>query len=135
MISFDASERNYCIVARQKTSTPLQALILLNDPQYVEASRVLSEHLVKTHRESQDARWDELFRRLISRLPTDRERAVVDRLYHEQLTYFQQDQSAVDEFLKVGSRPADRTLDQTKVAAVAVVVQTIIAYDETIMLR
>ena len=135
MLTFDATNRESCTPRRELTTTPLQALVFLNDPQYVEASRVLAEQLVQTHGKSLDARWDELFRRLISRKPTDKERELVDLMYGEQLTYFQNDPTRATELLQVGERPSQPTLDPVDVAATTVVVQTILAYDETIMLR
>ncbi len=135
MLTFDATNRESCTARRELTTTPLQALVFLNDPQYVEASRVLAERLVANHGSTLDARWDELFRRLVSRPPAGGERRVINDLYREQLAYFQADRSRADEFLKVGAQSANKSLDRVQVAATAVVVQTVIAYDETIMLR
>ena len=135
MLTLDATSRESCTPRRELTTTPLQALVFLNDPQYVEASRVLAESLVKDHAETLNDRWDELFRRLISRQPSDKERRVIGELYREQRAYFQADYSRADEFLKVGARSVSESLDRADVSATTVVVQTIIAYDETIMLR
>ncbi len=135
MLTFDATSRESCTARRELTTTPLQALVLLNDPQYVEASRVLAESLVKNHRKALNNRWSELFRRLISRPPTDRERSVINELYHEQRAYFEADNTRADQLLKVGARPASQSTDRADLSATTVVVQTIIAYDETIMLR
>ncbi|MEZ5942579.1 MAG: DUF1553 domain-containing protein [Planctomycetaceae bacterium] len=135
MLTFDATSRESCTARREVTTTPLQALVFLNDPQYVEASRVLAEKLVASHREDPSARWDELFRRLIGRQATDNERTVINELYGEQLAYFQTEATHVDEFLKVGDRPVAEGIDRADLAATAVVVQTVIAYDETVMLR
>ncbi|MCB9949952.1 MAG: DUF1553 domain-containing protein [Planctomycetaceae bacterium] len=135
MLTFDATSRESCAARREVTTTPLQALVFLNDPQYVEASRVLAEKLLTTHVEEPSARWDELFRRLISRQPTDNERTVINELYEEQLAYFQTEGIHVDEFLQVGERPVGEGVDRADLAATAVVVQTVIAYDETVMLR
>lgn len=135
MLTFDATNRESCTPRRELTTTPLQALVFLNDPQYVEASRVLAERLVTDHADKFDARWDELFRRLISRVPTDKERLLVQRLYDEQRDYFAKSPDQASELLKVGQRQPIPALDPVDVAATTVVVQTIIAYDETIMLR
>ena len=135
MLTFDATSRESCTARRELTNTPLQALVFLNDPQYVEASRVLAERLVASHGDALDARWDELFRRLISRPPNGKERRIVNELYREQLAYFQEDGKRAKELLNVGARPANKSLNQVHVAATTVVVQAIIAYDETIMLR
>jgi hypothetical protein len=135
MLTLDATSRESCTPRRELTTTPLQALVFLNDPQYVEASRVLAEKLIRRHPDALDGRWEELFRRLISRSPNDRERAVVKRLYVEQLEYFRSEQASVGEFLNVGTQPISDTVPQSDLAAMTIVVQTLFAYDETIMLR
>ncbi|MCA9037676.1 MAG: DUF1553 domain-containing protein [Planctomycetaceae bacterium] len=135
MLTFDATSRESCTARRELTTTPLQALVFLNDPQYVEAARVLAEKLILSHRDDQNARWNELFRRLLCRLPTDQERSVIDSLYQEQLGYFREDSSRSDEFLKVGERTPEESADRSDLAATSIVVQTLFAYDETIMLR
>ena len=135
MLTLDATNRESCTARRELTTTPLQALVFLNDPQYVEASRVLAEKLITNHDDRLDSRWDELFRRLISRLPTQQEREVVSALYDEQLSYFQADASRADEFLQVGAQGVTKSLRPADFAATSVVVQTLFAYDETIMLR
>ncbi|MCA9104341.1 MAG: DUF1553 domain-containing protein, partial [Planctomycetales bacterium] len=135
MLTFDATSRETCTARRELTTTPLQALVILNDPQYVEAARVLSEQLVLRHGTELDDRWTELFRRLTGRPPTDRERDVVRGLYDEQLAYFEAAPERAREFLSVGERPIQAELNAIDVAATGVVVQTLFAYDETIMLR
>ena len=135
MLTFDATNRESCTARREVTTTPLQALVFLNDPQYVEAARVLAEQLVVTHGENVDARWDELFRRLLSRVPTESERVIFNGLYREQRTYFQADASRCDEYLEVGEQPVREDLDRVDLATTTVAVQTLFAYDETIMLR
>ena len=135
MLTFDATSRETCTARRELTTTPLQALVFLNDPQFVEASRVLAERLMTRHGDMLDARWNELFRRLLSRPPNDKERKVVQQLYREQQTYFSEDHQRVEEFLDVGARAANPSLNRADLAATTVVVQAILAYDETIMLR
>jgi hypothetical protein len=135
MLMFDATGRETCTARRELTTTPLQALVFLNDPQYVEASRVLAQSLIEHHNGAINARWDELFRRVISRLPSGRERDVVNQLYSEQLKYFQADPGQADEFLTVGTRSVDDAIDRSDLAATTIVVQTLFGYDETIMLR
>src|SRR5581483_12249214 len=76
MVTFDAAERNVCIVRRQSTSTPLQALALLNDPQIVEAARFLGQRMLKEGgaSPSEQAAW--VFRTVTDRVPTGKETAV-----------------------------------------------------------
>jgi hypothetical protein len=82
-----------------------------------------------------DSRWDELFRRLIGRMPGDRERRVIHQLYDDQLKYFEENESDADEFLKVGTQSVKDSAERSDLAATTIVVQTMFAYDETIMLR
>ena len=70
-IAFDAAERLFCTVKRQRTSTPLQALVLLNDPQYLEASRVLAERMIREGGASSAERIAYGFRLLTGRQPDD----------------------------------------------------------------
>ncbi|WP_372896255.1 DUF1553 domain-containing protein [Stieleria sp.] len=135
MLTLDATSRESCTPRRELTTTPLQALVFLNDPQYVEASRVLAESLVQTHPDDHDARWNELFRKVLSRPPNDGEREVINQLYHEQQTYFSKNDSLADEFLNVGAQPLQDAAERTDVAATTIVVQALFAYDESIMLR
>lgn len=85
MTTFDASERNNCTVRRQTTSTPLQALVLLNDPQFTEAARRIGERALKEGGASVDERITFVFRLLTGRRPGSRELAVLRRLHTEQL--------------------------------------------------
>ena len=88
MTTFDAAERNSCTVRRQSTSTPLQALVLLNDPQFVEAARCIGERMMREGGASPAARAGFAFRLLTSRAPNPRELAVLKRLYQEQADQF-----------------------------------------------
>ena len=123
------------VLHRQLTTTPLQALVFLNDPQYVEASRVLAGTLIEKHSQDMDSRWSELFRRLTGRFPDSRELRVLGQMYEEQVQYFKANASAANEFLKVGTKQPNGEIDPMELAATTVVVQAMFAFDETIMLR
>lgn len=135
MLTFDATSRETCTARRELTATPLQALVLLNDPQYVEASRVLAEKLIMNHGENHTLRWREAFRRLISREPSEAEQTITEQLYAEQKTYFESTPNAANEFLSVGDRARTESLDVVDLAATAVVVETLLSYDETVTKR
>ncbi len=135
MLTFDATSRETCTAKRELTTTPLQALVLLNDPQYVEAARVLAEELVAKFHDNLTARWAEVFRRLVSRSPSDRELAIVDALYNEQLSYFRMHPENATAFLEVGEATASNTLPADEMAATTVVVEMLLSYDETMMKR
>jgi hypothetical protein len=135
MISFDASERNFCQVKRHNTSTPLQALILLNDPQYIEASRMLAERMIKEAGPTDDERISFAFRLLTSRHPLPTEVSKLIELYRAELKEFQKDRSTAESFLNVGEYPRDRALDPAEVAAGALVANTIMNFDEAVIKR
>lgn len=135
MISFDASERSVCIVERQKTSSPLQALVLLNDPQYVEAARVLAERMMKQGGTTIEEQVIYAFRLLTSRYPKAHEEELLTRLYAEEHEVFAADKKEAGVLLAVGEYPRDLSLDEAEVAARAVVASTILNFDEAYMKR
>ena len=135
MITFDATSRETCTPRRELTTTPLQALVLMNDPQYVEAARALAELLLIRHPADTDGRWVEAFRRLVSRPPDDAEAKVIARLHKEQLDYFRQHPEDAGTFLHVGERPPNDALPVDDLAATTVVVEALFSYDESMMKR
>ena len=135
MLTLDATSRESCTPRRELTTTPLQALVFLNDPQYVEASRVLAETLIEKHDRDLESRWKELFRRLTARLPRPEELDVLQQMHKEQRQYFKANAAETNQFLKVGTRPPNDRFDPAELAATTVVVQAMFAFDETIMLR
>jgi hypothetical protein len=134
-ISFDASERLLCIVKRQRTSTPLQALVLLNDVQYVEAARVLAERLLREGGETPEARITTAYRLLTSRAPRATELAAVRDLYVKERAGFAGDVRAARALARSGDAPVARALDPIDVAAWTVVASTIMNTDEAVTKR
>ena len=135
MISFDASERNVCLVQRQKTSTPLQALVLLNDPQYVEASRALAERMLREGGDSVEEQITYAFRLLTSRYPLDHEIEMLKKLYQEEYAHFEAHPSDVEALLAVGEAAVDTRLPQLEIAAGTIVASTIMNFDEAYIKR
>lgn len=130
MIAFDATDRSECTVERQTTSTPLQSLILMNDPQFVEAGRILAERMQKEGGADLDSQITLGFRALTGRHPTSQEVAIFTELYESELSRFGgQPEEALD-LLSVGDMPRDESLDLAATAAMAVVVNTMINHDE-----
>ena len=127
MTTFDAPNREYCVPRRSRTNTPLQALILLNDPTYVEAARVLAERMMKS-----DAPLGHAFRRAVSREPSAEERRILIRLYDDSLKRFRANPEAAAKLLAIGDWPRDRSLDAVELAAWTAVASTILNMDETI---
>ncbi len=121
MNTFDAPDRSYCVVRREKTTTPLQALELLNDTQRVEAARAMAEALMRRHRDDLRARWTRGFRLTASRHPERAELDLLEQLYREQREYFSGHPDRARAFLSVGEYRADPQLPAVDVAATTVV--------------
>lgn len=129
--TFDAPDRETCTVRRPRTNTPLQALILLNDPTYVEASRKLAERLL-TEAGSDRDRVALAFRLTLARPPAERELEVLLRIYQAQAVVYHGNRAAALELLGVGDSRPDATLDAAELAAWTVVASAILNLDETL---
>ena len=134
MLNFDAAERHTCIVQRQKTSTPLQALVTLNDPQFVEAARVLAQRTASTGTTSA-VDITKIFKSVISRPARPEELALMQQLYAEELADFNRNPKRAQELLSVGEYPVDKTLNPEQLAAMTVVASTVMNFDEAIIKR
>jgi hypothetical protein len=135
MVAFDAPSREVCTVTRGRTNTPLQALVLLNDVQFVEAARALAASVSRPD-SPLAAQIDEAFLRFTGRHPDGVEINLLSDVYNEQLALFadktQQDATA---FTKLGESKVDAKLDARHVAALTLVCQTILNLDATIFER
>jgi hypothetical protein len=133
MATFDAPSRSYCIVRRQKTNTPLQSLVTLNDPTFVEAARVLGEQMTKEH----DRREGIVtaYRRLTGRTPDKREVDLLLELQHVEYQKFHAHPEKARGWLTTGQYVVDRELDAPLVAANTVVASTIMNSDATLTKR
>ncbi|MBO6574458.1 MAG: DUF1553 domain-containing protein [Rhodothermales bacterium] len=134
MLTFDATERNLCTVQRQSTSTPLQALVLMNDPQFVEAARVLGEKLVREYDEP-IARVRHGFLALTGRPPSTEEQDALLTLATEQAAAYARSPRDARALLEVGEYPRDRSLRPSEAATWAVVASTIMNFDGATTLR
>jgi hypothetical protein len=105
LAAFDAPTREECTVTRVNSNTPLQALVLLNDPTYVEAARVFAQNILEQGGRSSNSRIDWAFRRALGRPPTKEERRILSRLYAKNLTRFRSDQTGAEDFIRVGEAP------------------------------
>jgi len=135
MLTFDAANREVCAVKRLPTSTPLQALVLINDPQYVEASRALAERAFREGGSELEDRLSFVFRVLTGRRPDARTLSTLSALYGDQLEEFQSGRADAEALLAVGDSPSDPSLDRAGLAAMAVVARALLSYDETVMKR
>jgi hypothetical protein len=131
LTTFDAPDRETCTVRRSRTNTPLQALVLMNDPTYVEASRKLAERLM-TGAAATNERIDLAFRLATSRPPTPAELTVLRKLFEEQLGAYRKDPAAALKLLSNGEARRDEGLDPVELAAWTAVASVILNLDETI---
>ena len=129
--TFDAPTRETYIVRRERTDTPLQALVGLNDPQFVEAARNLAEHAMHSN-PTLDAQVDYMSSRLIARLFGPKEKEVVTRSYADFLNYYQSHKADASKLLAVGESKADGSLPMDKFAALTVLANELFNLDEVL---
>lgn len=135
MLSFDAVTREVCTANREITATPLQSLVLMNDPQFIEASRVLAEGLLKLPDTSLADRLGRAFQKVTGRAPLPREQEILQQLYREQRDHFASQPEAAAQLIKTGERPVDASLPPVELAATTMVVSTLMNHDEFVMKR
>ncbi|MFT4565135.1 MAG: hypothetical protein ACI9FN_000083 [Saprospiraceae bacterium] len=134
MAAFDAPNRSECTTQRQITNTPMQALVLLNDPQFVEASIKLAEQ-VFLENINLEKRITTAFRLLTSRKPTKEQLNLLELLYQEEEARFQQTPKAAIQYLQTGQFAPMDSLPPISLAAMSLVVNTIMNFDEFYMKR
>lgn len=132
LLAFDAPNREECTADRPRSNTPLQSLVLLNDPSYVEASRAFAENILRSGGSTARDRLDWAFRRAVSRSIKPAESEVLERLLQSHLDEYKSDASAANELLTVGAKPAPADLDKSELAAWTSVARTILNLHETI---
>ncbi|MEZ5038896.1 MAG: DUF1553 domain-containing protein [Saprospiraceae bacterium] len=124
MLIFDAVTRSECQLRRQQSNTPLQALVMLNDPQIIEACRVLSENIWRSTKAPETA-LSNAFESLIGRPPTAKEKTILEQYYQAEYERFATTPADALAYLSTGFVPADPSLSSTQVAALARVANTI----------
>ena len=132
LVTFDAPDREKCSARRSVTNTPLQALVLLNDPTYVEASRFLAARTLTQGGNTPTSRIDYAFRLATGRTPDPQERAVLLEQAQEALAEYRQHGDEAKALLAVGSSKSDPRLDPKELAAWTTVAGIILNLDETI---
>jgi len=131
LLAFDAPTREECTVERTRSSTPLQALVLLNDPIYVEAARVFAERIMKQHGDTA-ARLDWAYRRAVSRGVKPDEIKVLTELYQKHLAEFRADRAGAEQAVAVGQWPVPKDMDTAELAAWTSVARVVLNLHETI---
>jgi hypothetical protein len=132
LLAFDAPSREECTAERVRSNTPLQSLVLLNDPTYVEAARTFAELILRNGGTSTSERLDYACRRALSRSIKANESAVLTELFEKHLAQFKTDVNAANELLTVGARPKPSDLEPAELAAWTSVARAILNLHATI---
>ena len=130
-MNFDAAGRETCVVRETRTNTPLQALNLMNDVTYLEASRKLAERVMH-ERATADDRMVQAFRLLTARRPSPQEMTVLREALSGYLADFTRDPAAGRKFVSQGESARDETLDVSELAAYSALASLMLNLDETI---
>jgi uncharacterized protein DUF1553 len=129
---FNAPAREVCTVRRERTNTPLQALVTLNDPQFVEAARRLAENTLKSGGDADDSRIDYIARRLLSRPFTAAELAVVKQSLADLASHYSANEADAKQLIATGESKPDPALDPKSLAAWTMLANELMNLDEVL---
>ena len=132
MSTFDAPNRETCQVRRARTNTPLQALVLMNDVQFVEAARKFAERVMNEGGISTNDRIDFAFRSLLSRKPTQNEILSLSNLLEEYLSQFNGDPESAKKLLSAGESPQNEQLNSSELAAWTMITHLLLNLSEAV---
>lgn len=132
LTTFDAPDREKCTARRSTTNTPLQALVLENDPTYVEASRVFAERDLREAPAGIEQRIRYAFRLATDRDPTPKETEILAGLYKKEMVHYDSDRKAAEKLVSIGEMKRNPKVDPSELAAWTMVASTILNMDETI---
>jgi hypothetical protein len=128
----NAPNRETCAVRRERTNTPLQALVTLNDPQFVEAARFLAQRALNEAGDKIENRLDFLAKRLLARSFRAEERKVVEQMLAKLLSYYKAEPLEAKKLITVGESKADSTLDPSTLAAWTMLTNALLNLDEVL---
>ena len=131
LITFDATSREICTIKRENTSSPLQSLILLNDKQFVEASRVFAQRILSNQSQNLQEQIKFGFRLATSRWPKESELMTLIDLYDRQLNFYATHKSAAAQIVQVGASKTKSTSEIPKIAAMTLVANTLLNLNES----
>ena len=134
MMTLDAAKRDVCRVKRERTASPLQALVVMNGPQFVEAARMLADRAIVEHAADEIAVLTEIYRSLTSLKPSAEAIKVLQQLYLQQKAHFAANPKDAKKYLNIGEAKP-QSADITVLAAWASVANTVLALDDSITRR
>jgi len=129
--TFDAVSRDFCMVSRETTSTPLQALVMMNNPEVIRASQYLALQTILFEEEVED-RIRVMFRKATSRIPVEMEIENLKNYLLDRKNHFDNNEEAVDEYLSIGNVDLDEKISKSDLAAYAMVANVIYNLDESL---
>ena len=132
LYAFDAPSREECVAQRPISNTPLQALVLLNDPTYVEAARKFAERIMTEGGAETAERVVWAFKQAVSRVPTEEESRILEELFLRHFDVFAQDRQAAEKVLETGLADVAEGLEKTELAAWTSIARVILNLHETI---
>jgi hypothetical protein len=132
LITFDAPNREVCTAQRPRTTTPLQALVLMNDPAFIEAARALAQRIIKEGGQTVEERLNYAFRLTLARQPKKPEVQILQEIYAQQLANFRKDQKAATGLLSIGESAKPDNVDPSELAAWTAIANILLNLDETI---
>jgi hypothetical protein len=130
--TFDAPDREKCTARRTVTNTPLQALVLMNDPTYLEAARVLAQRDMHEGGATEADRLRYAFRLVDDREPSPQEFDILSKLYQKEHEHYLADRKAAEKLISVGESKPDPKLEPADLAAWMLVSSTILNMDESV---
>ena len=130
--TFDAPSGESSCIRRERSNTPLQALVLLNDPTFVEAARVLAQNAMLEGFENNVDRLTWIFRRAVSRAPTQVELSQLQTLFDKQLVRYQKNPNEAKKLVRVGQSRVPFRTNRSELAAWTIVCRAILNLHETI---
>jgi hypothetical protein len=132
MNSFDAPSREACCVRRERTNTPLQALLLLNETQFIECARALAERTIREAGAAPEDRIRFMFKLAACRPPDEKELAELMTAYHDFQNIYRRDPEAATKLIAVGETKPDPTLNPSEAATWTMIANVILNLDEVI---
>ncbi len=130
--TFDAPNREVCTFLRQRTQTPLQSLVLMNDPVFVEAARALANRVIREEPSDRQRRLVRAFRHVIGRSPAPAELVVLTSTLDRQLALYGKDASAAKALIAVGESKPSAGIDPVELAAFTAVANVLLNLNETL---
>ena len=131
-VTLDAPTREFCVSQRAKTSTPLQSLVLMNDPVFVEAARAFAQRILAEPNLDDTARVEFAWRLALTRSPNAAERSILTRMLEQQQTTYRNDMEAAKRLVAIGDLPKPANLDDRELAAWTAFSNVILNLNETI---